>query len=247
MIIDVHVHAHKGVSARKLARACRAVGIEKVVYLGEPGRVLRAAKEAPEFIIPFAHVDLDSVTPEEARRWMDRDIAGFKVISPLQNYDDERYFPFYEAVEKGRRPILAHTGIIARGGRYRRSRRSSARMRPIYLDTLARAFPRINWLGAHLGNPWYAEAAEAARWNPNLAFDLSGTTLVKMAPRLGEFAHILWWPRAWEAIVFGSDCGLDYLPRAVDNYRRLLDALRLDEKTRRLVWYRNAARLLKVK
>ena len=119
-------------------------------------------------------------------------------------------------------------------------------MRPIYLDTLARAFPRINWIGAHLGNPWYEEAAEAARWNPNLAFDLSGTTLVKMTPRLGEFGNILWWATAWESIVFGSDCGIDYLPTAVDNYKRLMDALRLDEPTRNLICHKNAEKLLKV-
>jgi len=33
----------------------------------------------------------------------------------------------------------------------------------------------------------------------------------------------------------------------VDNYKRLMDALRLDEKTRNLIWYKNAERLLKVK
>ena len=247
MIIDVHVHARKGASVAKLAKGCRAVGIEKVVYMGKVDDVLKAHKKAPDFIIPFAHVDLDSVTPGDATDAIDRGIAGFKIICPLHNYDDERYFPFYEAVEKGRRPVLAHTGIIARRGRYQKSRRSSARMRPIYLDTLSRAFPRSNWIGAHLGNPWYEEAAETARWNPNLAFDLSGSTLVKMTPRLGRFGEILWWPTAWESIVFGSDCGVEYLPTAVDNYKRLMDALRLDEKTRNLIWYKNASRLLTVK
>lgn len=247
MIIDVHVHARKGRSVAKLSKAYRSLGIEKIVYLGQAARVLRAQRSAPDFIIPFAHVNIDSVTPEEVSDIIGRGIAGFKIICPLYNYDDERYFPVYESMEKGRKPVLAHTGIVARRGRYRKSRRSSARMRPIYLDTLARAFPRSNWIGAHLGNPWYEEAAETARWNPNLAFDLSGTTLVKMTPRMGDFGRILWWATAWESVVFGSDCGVDYLPTAVDNYKRLMDALRMDEKTRDLVWYKNACRLLKLK
>jgi predicted TIM-barrel fold metal-dependent hydrolase len=247
MIIDVHVHARKGTRITRLQKACEPLDIGKVVYMGEPDFVLNAAKKAPDFVIPFAHLKLDEATPEDARRCIDQGIAGFKIICPTYNYDDERYFPFYEAVEKGRKPVLAHTGIVARRSHRARSRRSSARMRPIYLDTLCRAFPRINWIGAHLGNPWYEEAAETARWNRNLAFDLSGTTLVKMQPRLHRFGEVLWWEGAWKSVVFGSDCGVDYLPTAVDNYKRLLDALRLDEKTRQLIWHRNAARLLKVK
>jgi len=246
VIIDVHVHAGKRTPVAPLAKACRPLGIEKVVYMGPLDVVCRAYRQAKDFIVPFYHIDLDAVTPEDVRRGLDAGVRGFKIICPRWNYDDERYFPIYAEVEKGRKTILAHTGIVARRGRYQRSQRSSARMRPIYLDTLARAFPRINWIGAHLGNPWYEEAAETARWNPNVAFDLSGTTLVKMTPRLGDFARILWWPTACQSIVFGSDTGIGGLPGAVDNYKRLLDALRLDEKSRALIWHKNAERLLKL-
>ena len=37
-----------------------------------------------------------------------------------------------------------------------------ARMCPSYLHTIARAFPNLIIQGAHLGNPWYDEAAEVA-------------------------------------------------------------------------------------
>src|SRR2546422_6760581 len=42
------------------------------------------------------------------------------------------------------------------------------RMRPTTLDAIVRRFPKITVIGAHLGNPDYAWAAEIARWNPNL-------------------------------------------------------------------------------
>jgi hypothetical protein len=57
----------------------------------------------------------------------------------------------------------------------------------MYLDTLAREFPDLTLVGAHLGNPWYDEAAEAARWNPNLYFDMTGSTLVKKGANLAFF------------------------------------------------------------
>jgi predicted TIM-barrel fold metal-dependent hydrolase len=43
-----------------------------------------------------------------------------------------------------------------------------ARMRPSFLHTIARSFPRLRIQGAHLGNPWYDEAAEVARWEKHV-------------------------------------------------------------------------------
>src|SRR5205814_2399 len=71
--------------------------------------------------------------------------------------------------------------------------------------------------GAHLGNPDYAWAAEIARWNPNLYFDLSGSSLIKKQDDYTFFKSIFWWsgvvsphtPKsgtsAFEKLVFGSD------------------------------------------
>src|SRR5437879_13343318 len=56
-------------------------------------------------------------------------------------------------------------------------------MRPIHLEEIARRFPKITLVGAHCGNPEYEWAAEIARWNPNVFFDLSGSTLAKMQGR----------------------------------------------------------------
>ena len=53
--------------------------------------------------------------------------------------------------------------FVARKKNERSQNASSARMRPIYLNTIARAFPDLKIIGAHLGNPWYQEAAEVAR------------------------------------------------------------------------------------
>jgi len=65
-----------------------------------------------------------------------------------------------------------------------------------YLEEIARRFPNITVLGAHCGNPEYEWAAEVARWNPNVFFDLSGSTLSKMHDRLGDFRKIFWWSDA---------------------------------------------------
>ena len=47
------------------------------------------------------------------------------------------------------------------------------------LDKIARRYPRTTIIGAHLWNPDYAWAGEIARWNPNLFFNVFGSTLIK--------------------------------------------------------------------
>ena len=90
-------------------------------------------------------------------------------------------------------------------------------MRPTTLDAIARRFPKLTIIGAHLGNPDYAWAAEVTRWNPNLYFDLSGSSLIKKQDDPTFWKSIFWWsgivsphtpanaPNAFERLVFGSD------------------------------------------
>jgi hypothetical protein len=90
-----------------------------------------------------------------------------------------------------------------------------------------------------LGNPDYAWAAEISRWNPNLYFDLSGSSLIKKRETSGFWKEIFWWsgvvsphtprnaPSAFERIVFGSDVfagELEEFDRELELYRNMLKA-----------------------
>src|SRR5207244_2963995 len=116
---------------------------------------------------------------------------------------------------------------------------SSDRMRVATLDLIARRFPKLTVIGAHLGNPDYAWAGEIGRWNPNLYFDVSGSTLIKKQEDYAFFKSIFWWssvasphtPKAsataFEKLVFGSDVfegDLDEFDRELERYHRMLDA-----------------------
>jgi predicted TIM-barrel fold metal-dependent hydrolase len=89
--------------------------------------------------------------------------------------------------------VLFHTGIVLRKKFNEPEDVASGRMRPIHLEEIARRFPKITVLGAHCGNPEYQWAAEIARWNSNVFFDLSGSSLTKMQRRLSTFREIFWW------------------------------------------------------
>ena len=131
-------------------------------------------------------------------------------------------------------------------------------MRAFYLEEVARRFPNITVLGAHCGNPEYEWAAEVARWNPNVFFDLSGSTLTKMRDRLSDFKKIFWWsgtdewgtkspdPSAYSKLVFGSDTSLDQIEGMITSYRAFFDACGVPEPTRKSVMGGTLAKVFRV-
>ena len=162
-----------------------------------------------------------------------------EITSPLYNYDDRRYWPIYARAEKYRMILLFHTGIVNRLNPDMPSDISVDRMRVTTLDGIARRFPKLTLVGAHLGNPDYAWAAEIARWNPNLYFDLSGSSLIKKQDEPTFWKSIFWWssvksphtpaggPNAFEKLVFGSDVfngELEEFDRELERYHKMLDA-----------------------
>ena len=112
---------------------------------------------------------------------------------------------------------------------------------------------RINAIGAHLGNPWYEEAAMALRWNQNLYADLSGSTMKCKPPEF--LGGLLWWTpttryrdplgrHAWEKIVFGSDVPAAEIEDVLNDYKRTMAALNLAQELQSKVLHGTMARIL---
>jgi len=216
--------------------------------------MVEAIRAYPDVFVGYGRVRLDD--PEAVRQiesFKESGFVGMKFHSPRENLDDPSYFQAYRLCEEYGLVMLFHTGISSRREFDRPTWGSSARMRPIYLDTICRQFPRAVVQGAHLGNPWYEEAAEAARWNPNLYFDVTGSTLPKLIKlgRLDRLREILWWsagegeanphtlkdgPGSWEHIVFGTDEGPSGLAGNIERFQMMLDANDVPEPTRRRMW-----------
>ena len=181
--------------------------------------------------------------------------AGFRglgeITGPLKNYDDRSYWPIYERAEKYGMIILFHTGIVNRTHPEIPSDVSVDRMRPTTLDGIARRFPKLTLIGAHLGNPDYAWAAEITRWNPNLYFDLSGSSLIKKQDDPTFWKSIFWWsgivsphtpanaPNAFERLVFGSDVfngELEEFDRELERYHKMLDACGVPKASQEMIF-----------
>ena len=153
--------------------------------------------------------------------------------------------------------LLFHTGIVMRAKFDEPEEVAAYRMRAFHLEEIARRYPKITVIGAPCGNPEYEWAAEVARWNPNLFFDLSGSTLVKLRGRLGEFARIFWWssteegtrtpennPSAFVKLVFGSDTELENIEGVLRQYGEMLAACGVPADAQRLILGGTMAKIL---
>src|SRR5882762_4077644 len=258
-IVDIHAHfdekkpnyidAFLKLSDRLNLTACMLTPFANRKVVAE------AAKQHPTKIIPFGFVDLDA--PDVVKQVEELHAMGYRGLGELEfvkkPYNDPSYFPVYELANRYGWIVLFHTGIVLRKKFDEPEDVASGRMRPIHLEEIARRWPKITVLGAHCGNPEYEWAAEIARWNPNVFWDLSGSTLTKMQGRLADFQKIFWWsntewqspewnakkpdsdPSAFVKIVFGSDTDLKEIESVVKQYRALFDACGLPAHTRKMI------------
>jgi hypothetical protein len=243
-LVDAHIH-HNGDPAflkELVARLDPYDGTALLITAAQDlGQVTEFIKQHPNRLICLGELHLDDpAAVSMVDVFHDAGCRGLgEISSPLKNYDDRSYWPIYARAEQYKMIMLFHTGIVNRMHPDIPSDISIERMRPTMLDTIARRFPKLTIIGAHLGNPDYAWAAEAARWNPNLYFDLSGSSLIKKQDDPTFWKSIFWWssvvsphtpaggPNAFEKLVFGSDVfngEIEEFDRELERYHKMLDA-----------------------
>lgn len=251
--------------AQMLAYTARRLNIRKIALLGRRGEAeweatLAAWRTFPDLIIPLAQVMLDEDGPDTIARLRERGFRGLKTTMPRKDYDHEAYYPIYERAEELGMPILFHTGI--RGGPIdyllfhprdpllaervsrdheelsRRSTQGAARMQPIFLDTIALAFPRLRIIGAHLGYGLYDSAAAVARWRRNVSFDISGGKVVRGHILNREMIYREVLP---EKLMFGSDCDVAHMSRELTAWMDAFEAMKMPADDQDKIFYRNAA------
>jgi uncharacterized protein len=262
-IVDMHVHFDEKnpnfiadlvkVSERLNMTACVLTPYSSRKLIAE------AAKQYPARIVPFGYVDLDG--PDIVQQVEELHTLNYRGLGELEfvkrPYTDPSYMPVYELANRYGWVVLFHTGIVLRKKFDEPEDVASYRMRAFHLEEIARRFPKITVVGAHCGNPEYEWAAEVARWNPNVFFDLSGSTLTKMHARLSDFRKIFWWssteegtkspegdPSAFAKLVFGSDTSLDGIERVLAQYRALFEACDVPAHTQSLILGGTLAKIL---
>ncbi len=255
MIVDVHHHYADGAFytdytdfPAQLVAAMDRYGWDKTCLNGLGRRshnlgnreVAAAVKRFPDRIVGVGYLDVDHDAPDQVDALREQGMRGLKVISTLRRYDDDAYLPHYQRAEAAGMPILFHTGFLGGPPAGGPEDISSDRYRPMTLDRIARLFPKLTLIAAHMGTTiWFGEAIMVMN-NPNVYGDTSGGPggLPPEFFRLPPYTYL-----NWNKVVFGSDSLPNDGHIPFNSLKSLMEGLGLPQKTRAAVLGGTAARL----
>lgn len=207
--------------------------------------VFQVMQKYPDRIIGQWVLDLDRHTPEMIGEAKDRGFRGLKITRPRKDYDADCYMPFYEEAERQNMSILFHTGMILTTCFDKEDDVSSNRMRPMQLDRVARRCPALKMVIAHMGYPWFDEAATMVRYHDNVFVDFTGSAYGwrnRLSP--ADFQKLMFWKDAFRKVVFGTDVSFSEMEESLQDQRQLFRLLNLDDETQELIFHKNAEHLL---
>ncbi len=157
---------------------------------------------------------------------------------------DPGYKPAYDLARKYKVPVVFHTGdTYGHKGKVKFSD-------PMGIDEIAVEYPDVNFVIAHLGNPWINTAAEIAYNKPNVYVDLSALMigdLSKEDPATVE--TYVTGPIRWaygyiedpKKMMFGTDWPLTLQKPYIDAVKRAIP-----KEHWHAVFYENAKRVFKL-
>ncbi len=269
MLIDFHYHLADAPGAvDELLKDMDHSGVERTLLMGGPtdayweykrcgfapnDQVLKAVRAHPDRLI--GNVCVDPREPDAAKTlelYFEKGFRAVKMFPPAGfSPSDERCFPLYEIIERQGAPVLVHTGqtnIVLLSDKPGVRRATDSRFaHPMNLDWVSRLFPKIPFVMAHSGYPFFVEAWSVAHANQNVYLDISGSgpwtdgiPLVYNA--IGGQNYI---PIDFARVLWGSD---NCLPQAehiarMSTYMRQIGA---GSAQRKLIFGENARKLLKL-
>lgn len=252
-IIDAHAHLFNEPDyLKKLIETMDECGIEKCCLSGigsllgflDDDDVKDAIQEYPDRIIAAVYIRPGVDSPDKITRYHEQGFKMVKVILPKSGYDNPDFFELWAAAQELKMPILFHTGIVTCKDSPGENI-SSWNMHPMRLEPVTREFPDLKLIIAHMGIHWNTEAAELARMRPNVYMDLTGKPGGYRARIDTEgLDKYLWWPGAFEKIVFGTDVHCSKINQILNEDKTRLNNLGIDMATQKKIFAENMINLL---
>jgi len=251
MIVDVHAHCWPSLEcfseefladARRMRadpvgmitrydRYCDAIGGDEVVSLVFGGKarlsgvwidddkVANYIAQDPKHMIGF--MSLDPTQPnwqDEMRDGHERlKMRGIKLLPMYAGFfpQDPSLDPLWQYATKHGLPVLLHTGttFVAKA--------PLEQTLPRHLDAVARKFPDVKIILAHLGHPYEGETIVTIRKHPNVYADVSA-----LFYRPWQLFHSLMLAdeyRVWEKLLLGTDFPVTTVAETVAGLRELCD------------------------
>lgn len=242
MIIDAHTHIHldPGANGQEIkdlladmddagigmaavfAASINALPTERVIAETEPHRDRL-------FVVGCVSPIMEGydTAPRVVDRWLrNGDVRALKFYTGYEHFypADARLRRYMEMLVRYGRPAIFHSGDLydkIPGAKLKYSR-------PIEIDELAAEMPDLKIVIAHMGSPWFEDAAQVCYKNKNVYADCSGFVYGGFGPdQRRRFAD--GWRRfddvneggAADKILFGSDWPISDMRSYIDVVRSL--------------------------
>jgi len=191
MIIDFHYHyldkpdyienLLKDMDNAEISITCISA-LENLFWqgttVGSNEKVYEAVQKYPGRLVGCTYID--PRMPDACAivdEYADKGFACIKMFPPIGFFpDDEVYYPVYERIAIHGLPLLFHAGLtgLSFTNPLKRQATNSVCAQPMHIDKVAKAFPEIPIVIAHMGYPYYMESWSLANIHPNVYLDISG-------------------------------------------------------------------------
>ena len=149
--------------------------VDKAIVLGKPEQYTSEyVRTHPGKMIGFAWIN-PLEDGAEYVRWCVTELGlkGLKMYPILMHFfpNDERAYPVYDVAQELKIPVMFHLGA---------SPRREAHLKytmPIHIMDVAKAFPDLTIIIAHMAHPYMRDTVQVLRIEPNVYSDVSGMAM----------------------------------------------------------------------
>jgi uncharacterized protein len=230
--------------------------------------LLKRTADHPQFLV-FGSLDAMDKLPEGLQELAELAeagmIAGIKLYPGYQDFDfgSEAAYPIYKLAKKYGLPVMFHSGELhkccPKDENQKKEYKCKGNCRIAELQHLARPrsvesavnkFSSVRFIFSHLGNPYFDEMRSVMERCQNVFTDISGQFVSGSAEDtpeykkevVGEIRKFLELPGGIDRILFGTDFPVQSYADSI----ALVKALNLSKDEEDKIFFKNAARILRL-
>jgi predicted TIM-barrel fold metal-dependent hydrolase len=138
-------------------------------------------------------------------------VVGLKIFLSYQTgrADDQRMMPIYDFAKQHGLSVTYHTGLPSYHLPYENDVEGSS---VAFVANVARKYPEVNFIVAHMGDPYYDESIRAMHDLGNMFTDFCGAfepgteVAADEEGTIEKFAHAIHqYPDTWKQVLYGTD------------------------------------------
>ena len=221
--LDIHVTPERHWD--EMSRADRAIvfGINSIALeMNTPNDDIAAyVRQHPEKLVGFMSIDpsQQNALEELERSVSDLGLRGIKMSPVYQHYhpSDPKAMRVHARAEELGLPILTHAAYQGMANT------PMEWASPLLYDPVAREFPDLKIILAHIGLPWFADAMVVSRKHPNVFTDVSG--LHTKPWWLYQALALILEAGSMEKVLFGSDMPFSSVDETIDALNHVNDPI----------------------